>query len=81
MQGCGFDELIVKGLATGAKGLYNLGKFGASKAIRWRMDINKLIIKPKIIKPKKKQNQKHMIGFVMPVKMEKITQIEVDINI
>ena len=25
-QGSGFDELIVKGLAAGAKGLYNLGK-------------------------------------------------------
>ena len=34
MQGSGFDELIVKGLAAGAKGLYNLGKIGASKAIR-----------------------------------------------
>ena len=34
MQGSGFDELIVKGLAAGAKGLYNLGKIGASKAIK-----------------------------------------------
>ena len=33
MHGSGFDELIVKGLAAGAKGLYNLGKIGASKAI------------------------------------------------
>ena len=33
-QGSGFDELIVKGLAAGAKGLYNLGKIGASKAIK-----------------------------------------------
>ena len=34
MQGSGFDELIVKGLAAGAKGSYNLGKIGASKAIK-----------------------------------------------
>ena len=34
MQGSGFDELIVKGLAAGAKGLYNLGKRGASQAIK-----------------------------------------------
>ena len=34
MQGSGFDELIVKGLAAGAKGLYNLGKRGASRAIK-----------------------------------------------
>ena len=34
MQGSGFDEQIVKGLAAGAKGLYNLGKIGASKAIK-----------------------------------------------
>ena len=34
MQGSGFDELIVRGLAAGAKGLYNLGKIGASKAIK-----------------------------------------------
>ena len=34
MQGSGFDELIVHGLAAGAKGLYNLGKIGASKAIK-----------------------------------------------
>ena len=34
MQGSGFDELIVKGLAAGAKGLYNLGKKGASRAIK-----------------------------------------------
>ena len=33
-QGSGFDELIVKGLAAGAKGFYNLGKIGASKAIK-----------------------------------------------
>ena len=34
MQGSGLDELIVRGLAAGAKGLYNLGKIGASKAIK-----------------------------------------------
>ena len=34
MQGSGFDELIVKGLAAGAKGLFNLGKRGASRAIK-----------------------------------------------
>ena len=34
MQGSSFDELIVKGLAAGAKGLYNLGKKGASRAIK-----------------------------------------------
>ena len=34
MQGSGFDELIVKGLAAGAKGLYNLGRRGASRAIK-----------------------------------------------
>ena len=34
MQGSGFDELIVKGLAAGGKGLYNLGKIVASKAIK-----------------------------------------------
>ena len=26
MKGAGFDELIVKGLAAGAKGLFNLGR-------------------------------------------------------
>ena len=34
MQGSGFDEHIVKGLASGAKGLFNLGRQGASKAIK-----------------------------------------------
>ena len=34
MQGSGFDELIVKGLASGAKGLFNLGRQGASRAIK-----------------------------------------------
>ena len=34
IQGAGFDELIVKGLASGAKGLFNLGRRGASEAIK-----------------------------------------------
>ena len=34
MMGSGFDELIVKGLASGAKGLFNLGRQGASRAIK-----------------------------------------------
>ena len=34
MQGSGFDELIVKGLAADAKELYNLGKIGASKYVK-----------------------------------------------
>ena len=34
MQGSGFDEIIVKGLASGAKGLFNLGRRGASQAIK-----------------------------------------------
>ena len=34
MMGSGFDELIVKGLASGAKGLFNLGRRGASEAIK-----------------------------------------------
>ena len=34
MHGSGFDELIVKGLASGAKGLFNLGRQGVSKAIK-----------------------------------------------
>ena len=29
-----FDELIVKGLAAGAKGLFNLGRAGAARAIK-----------------------------------------------
>ena len=33
-EGSGFDELIVKGLAAGTKGLFNLGRVGASKAIK-----------------------------------------------
>ena len=34
IKGSGFDELIVKGLAAGAKGLFNLGRQGVSRAIR-----------------------------------------------
>lgn len=34
IQGSGFDELLVKGLAAGAKGLFNLGKRGVSQAIK-----------------------------------------------
>ena len=33
-KGSGFDELIVKGLASGAKELFNLGRRGASQAIK-----------------------------------------------
>jgi len=33
-EGGGFDELIVKGLAAGAKGLFNLGRAGVSRAIK-----------------------------------------------
>ena len=32
--GSGLDELFVKGLASGAKGLFNLGRAGAAKAVR-----------------------------------------------
>ena len=34
IKGSGFDELIVKGLAAGAKGLFNLGRQGVSRAIK-----------------------------------------------
>ena len=34
ISGVGFDELIVNGLAAGAKGLFNLGRAGASKGIK-----------------------------------------------
>ena len=34
IQGSGFDELIVKGLASGAKGLFNLGRKVAIEAIK-----------------------------------------------
>ena len=33
-EGGSFDELIVKGLAAGAKGLFNLGRRGAARAIK-----------------------------------------------
>ena len=33
-KGGSFDELIVKGLAAGTKGLFNLGRRGASRAIK-----------------------------------------------
>ena len=33
-EGGSFDELLVKGLAAGAKGLFNLGRRGASRAIQ-----------------------------------------------
>ena len=33
-EGGSFDELIVKGLAAGTKGLLNLGRIGASKAMK-----------------------------------------------
>ena len=33
MKGAGFYELIVKGLAAGAKGLFNLGRKGVSEGI------------------------------------------------
>ena len=34
IQGSGFDEVFVKELASGAKGLFNLGRKGASEAIK-----------------------------------------------
>ena len=34
MRGAGFDELIVKGLAAGAKGLFNLGRRGVAEGIK-----------------------------------------------
>ena len=33
-EGGSFDELIVNGLAAGAKGLFNLGRAGAARAIK-----------------------------------------------
>ena len=42
MQGSGFDELIVKGLVAGAKGLFNLGRRGASEAIKSDFARNKI---------------------------------------
>lgn len=34
MQGKGFDELIIKGLAAGTKGLFNLGRRGVAEAVK-----------------------------------------------
>ena len=42
MKGAGFDELIVKGLAAGAKGLFNLGRKGVSEGIKSDFARNKL---------------------------------------
>ena len=36
VQGSGFDELIVKGLASGAKGLFNLGRQGVRQSCKIR---------------------------------------------
>ena len=41
-EGKGFDELIVKGLAAGAKGLSNVGRRGASEAIKSDFARNKI---------------------------------------
>ena len=40
IQGSGFDELIVKGLASGAKGLFNLGRRGAKKKFKMQLKRN-----------------------------------------
>ena len=42
MKGAGFDELIVKGLAAGAKGLFNLGRRGVAKGIKSDFARNKI---------------------------------------
>ena len=42
MKGSGFDELIVKGLAAGAKGLFNLGRRAGSEAIKSDFTTNKI---------------------------------------
>lgn len=34
IKGSSFDELIVKDLTAGAKGLFNLGRIGASKVVK-----------------------------------------------
>ena len=34
MKGAGFDELFVKGLAAGAKGLFNLGRKGVAEGVK-----------------------------------------------
>ena len=42
MKGAAFDELIVKGLAAGAKGLFNLGRKGVAKGIKSDFTRNKI---------------------------------------
>ena len=42
MKGSGFDELIVKGLAAGAKGLFNLGRRGVAEGIKSDFARNKI---------------------------------------
>ena len=42
MRGAGFDELIVKGLAAGAKGLFNLGTRGVAEGIKSDFARNKI---------------------------------------
>ena len=42
MKGAGFDELIVKGLAAGAKGLFNLGRRGVAEGIKSDFAKNKI---------------------------------------
>ena len=41
-KGAGFDELIVKGLAAGAKGLFNLGRRGVAEGIKSDFARNKI---------------------------------------
>ena len=42
MKGAGFDELIVKGLAAGAKGLFNLGRKGVAEGRKSDFARNKI---------------------------------------
>ena len=42
MKGAGFDELIVRGLAAGAKGLFNLGRRGVAEGIKSDFARNKI---------------------------------------
>ena len=42
LKGAGFDELIVKGLAAGAKGLFNLGRRGVAEGIKSDFARNKM---------------------------------------
>ena len=42
MKGAGFDELIVKGLAAGAKRLFNLGRQGVAEGIKSDFARNKI---------------------------------------